>query len=53
MVAKNLLRAAVAGLAITVMTAGAAFAGDCGCGKCASGCDCGSACSLHKIAPRK
>jgi hypothetical protein len=50
---KNVVKATVAGLAVAVITAGAAFAADCGCGKCASGCDCGSDCSMPKAAPRQ
>ncbi|WP_295619306.1 hypothetical protein [Chamaesiphon sp. GL140_3_metabinner_50] len=50
---KNIVRSTVAAIAIAAVTAGAAFAADCGCGKCASGCDCGSECSMPKIAPRK
>ena len=46
MTARNILKATVAAVTIAVVTAGAAFAADCGCGKCASGCDCGSGCSL-------
>ena len=53
MTAKNIFKATVAAVAIAVVTAGAAFAADCGCGKCASGCDCGSGCSMPKIAPRQ
>lgn len=49
---KNVLRAALIGVAVTVFAAGSAFAADCGCGKCGSGCGCGGSggCSLPKIA---
>jgi hypothetical protein len=52
MTIKNILQATIAGLTIAAMTAGAAFADDCGCGKCASGCDCVS-CSMPKEKTRK
>jgi hypothetical protein len=53
MTAKNIFKATVAAVAIAVVTAGSAFAADCGCGKCASSCDCGSGCSMPKVAPRQ
>lgn len=55
MTIKNILQATVAGFTIAAISAGAAFAADCGCGKCASGCDCGGSgsCSMPKEQPRK
>ena len=49
---QNVLKAALVGVAITVIAASSAFAADCGCGKCASGCNCGGSggCSLPKTA---
>jgi hypothetical protein len=52
MTTKNIFKATVAAVAIAVVTAGSAFAADCGCGKCASDCHCGSGCNAHKVAPR-
>jgi hypothetical protein len=53
MTAENILKATVAAVTIAVVTAGSAFAADCGCGKCASGCDCGSGCGTPKAAPHQ
>jgi hypothetical protein len=47
---QKVLKAALVGIAVTVITAGAAFAADCGCGKCGSDCHCGSGCSSSKTA---
>ena len=50
MSAKNVLKAAVIGVTVLMVTASASFAADCGCGKCDSGCDCGGngSCSMPK-----
>jgi hypothetical protein len=52
MSAKNMIKAAIVGVTVLMVSASASFAADCGCGKCDKGCDCGGSggCSLPKEA---